>query len=234
MPVEVTCTQCGHTNPLGRMFCMKCGAQLELATLNPANMKRQVTGKSRFLGRIVRLAITLALLYAIIMILRPVVPTGSEGNPQDVQRLRQKLGLLKGAVLESRPGAQRISEVEVNSYLAELVGRNKDDSAYVLKKVNVAMNAGQVIVVLVSKFGPATLTYEITGVPGHSPDHHFDFLVRSVRLGQLPMPGALGDWLSGKAFVVFSKMSDERSLLDKMDKIEIGQGEARVETDGRP
>jgi hypothetical protein len=237
MGVEVTCTQCGHKNPLGRVFCMKCGAKLNLDSLSPKSMRDSVRGQGGALARLFRWVVTLALLFAIIQILRPVAPSGHNGSAQDALRLRQKLGLLKGAALDGRAASQRISEVEVNSYLAELVQSAMGGSSsdlYRLRTVNVAMENGKITVVLVSSAGPASLSYEMVGTPARTSDRHFLYDVETVRLGHLPMPGPLGQWVAGQAHNVFSKMRDERELLDRMARVQVGQREIEVATPGQP
>jgi hypothetical protein len=234
MAFDVICGACGNKNPIGRIFCVHCGAKLDLDRSRKA--ARSSGGLIRALNRGIRFLVAAALLIAIIMALRPAVPTGSDGTLQDAQRLRQKLGLLKGAALDGRAISQNLSELEINGYLAELVTQvqQAESDRYRLRRINMAMGSGRIVVLLATSIGPMALTYELTGTPSRGADRRFAFALHRVRLGHLPMPGAMGNWLAGRAYSVFSRMEDERDLLDRMDAIEVGQGELAVRTRGQP
>lgn len=234
MPIEIKCGQCGFANPLGRMHCVKCGAEIRPSE-DRVVRRGESGGAARFVFRLVRIAVFLALLAAVVLMLRPVAPGGQDGGPQDAIRARQKLGLLKGAVLDGYANSQRLSEAEINGYLADLLEKTSSGSASSLKlrKVNFALNDPTVALVLVSDLGPATLTYEITGELTRGADRKCGFAVQTVRLGHLPMPGGLGDWLSARAFVVFSRLREERTLLDQMAAVSVGQGEITLTSPDR-
>lgn len=234
MAVEVTCSKCQHKNPLGRMYCMRCGELLNMESLDPRTMRSKPTGPSA-IGRLLRVVVLLALCAAIVQLLRPVNPMGQEGSGADAQRLRQKLGLLKGAVLDQREMSQRVSEAEINSYLASLLSKTdqKPGRSMDLRKINVTIRPEGAVLVLVSGVGPVTLTTELAGTPTHRGDQ-FEFVLTSARLGHLPMPGPLVAWLAGKAGVVFSRMDDEKRLLNQMEQLAVGQGEVVLGTGASP
>ena len=225
----ITCAQCGHKNNVGRLFCTQCGARLEIQDPRAAVKTKSGPGILGKLGSFLRLAVTLGLLVVVVQILRPVVPTGSDGSPQDAQRLVQKMRLLKGAVMDRKPMTQRILELEVNAYLEDLLAKSSDGNANTLdlKKINLSMDPGQLTVLLAAEMGPATITYELTGKAVHRSERfHYD--IEKVRMGHLPVPPVVGNWLAGKLYKVFSRMEEERRLLDQMVRIDVGQGEAVV------
>ncbi len=237
MAMLAVCPSCGHKNPMGRMFCMQCGSPMSAA--RPESKPEVSIGQrmAGLLGRLVRLALTFALLYLICMMLWPVTPAGMTGNIQDAQQVVKKLGQLKAAEMDDKSLALRISEVELNARLAEILNQNQPASSadgynYRMTQVNLALEENLITVTLRAALGPVDLSYQVVGQPV-ADGQDFQFQVREARLGHLSMPGPLRGWMAGKVAVVFSAMLDERSILDQLDRLVVGQGEVEVANVGR-
>ena len=238
MSIVVICPKCGSRNPPGRMYCMQCGGKIEMEMAETRAEKPWIGKAVSALGRAVRAAATILLLLAIVQMMRPVAPAGSTGNAQDVQRLRQKLSLFKGAVMDGKASSQRLSEVELNAYLTDLLARSAtpdamDSLRYRLLKVNLAVEPAAVVVVLRASLGPVPLSYEVTGAP-RVDGKRFAFAPTAARFGHLPLPGPLRGWMAGRVYGVFSQMLDERSLLDQAEGLELAQGEVTLVQRGLP
>ena len=237
MSMQAICPSCGQTNTMGRMFCIHCGAAMSAA--RPQAKEEVSVGHklTAFLSRTIRLAVTLVLLYLIAMILWPLTPSGMGGDLQDVQRFQQKVRELKGGVLDGVSIARRVTEVELNAYLSSLLESGKPDAqpgaaGAHMSQVNLTLDRERVVVLVRSALGPVDLSYELTGLPKVD-GRRFTFELSRARIGHLAVPGAARAWLAGRVAVVFSKMLDERSLLDQVDRLELGQGEVEVANVGR-
>ena len=230
MPFLITCEKCGAENQLGRMHCSQCGAKLEIKDPRTQAKPQRKGG----VGSVIRILVVLALLLAIVMMLRPVVSNGAEGGLQDAQRLQQKMRTLKSAIMDRKAVTQRISEAEINGYFSDLLRRAPPEGgAMTLTRINMELVDGRAIVVLESRLGPVRITYKITGRPDTSGDT-LQFPIDSVQVGQLPLPQPLGGWVAGSVGVVFSNMADERRILGELSKLDVGAGEATAVTGGMP
>lgn len=236
MSMQAICPSCGNRNTMGRMFCMSCGAPMTGAR---PEAKAEVSVGQRLtagLARMIRLVLTLALLFVIALLLWPLTPTGMTGDLQDQQRMEQKLRELKGGVLDGASISRRISEVEVNAYLAALVTASQPELAtslsYQMKQVVLTLEPNQTVVMVRSALGPVELSYQLIGQPA-ADGRRFSFQVEQARLGHLALPGPARAWLASRVAVVFSQMLDERSLLDQLERLVPGQGEVEVANVGR-
>jgi DNA-binding ferritin-like protein (Dps family) len=222
---------------MGRMFCMQCGASVTAA--RPESKPEQSVGTKvgAFISRIFRLVIVLGLTFLIALLLWPLSPTGMEGNLKDAQLLQQKLELVKRAAMEDKTATQRFSEPEINAHLDKLlqetVGREPADAfRYQLRKVNVELTEQRAVATLLAAWGPVNLSYQVAGRPAIE-GSSFVFRVEEARMGHMRMPGFLRGWLASRVAVVFSQRLDERSTLEQMDALEVGQGELVVTHKGR-
>ncbi len=232
MSHEVTCPACGHANPLGRMFCMSCGARLELSE-KTVRQARERGMRGSGVSRFIRLLVFLAALAALVAMLRPVSPAGATGGTQDSASLARKLNALQQAQLEHRSLHVIAEESEVNAYLQEALEESRKTqgggSFFELTRINVAFAKDELTVLLVAERGQLTVTQELRGAPVIE-GGRFALKLTSVRVGQLPLPGAAGRLLAGRAAVVFSGMSREREVLGRSWKVETILGKARIQT----
>lgn len=233
MAITIKCPQCGFENQLGRIFCHHCGSKLEFSegSFQPESKglsKRQLT------ARLVRLGFTLGLLAALVLIFLPVAPAGQTGSRQDATLLDQKIRVLRRAVLDGRAVREVVKEAEVNAYLEDARSRaGQNVSAGPIKlnlaKVNMALTAGQVDLVVHSTLGPLTISFEVKGRPTRE-QGRFKFQATGGRIGHLPLPGPAAGWLGGRLSFVFSKMDRERKLLDDAKQVDVEDGQAVIRT----
>ena len=234
--LRVKCGQCGEKNALGRMFCSKCGARLEVSQATVKSSDAGFGGFVKLLGRLFRLAVSIALLFCIILLLRPASLQGRDGSAQEAQQLVHKLQILKTATLEGTQAYDSILESEVNAYLAELLKRSQPASRsglqYSIKKINVAVTTNELNVVLHAACGPLTISYELVGVP-QLENNLFVLDIQRARLGYMPLPKMAQPWLIDKVNNVFSKLYEEKSILDNLSTLRLEDGQIAVSTKGK-
>jgi hypothetical protein len=237
MSFHVTCGSCGHRNPLGRLYCVKCGAKLEVSpeTVRPEVSSAQAFG--RWLARMVRLAVTLGLLAGLVQLLRPVPPMGQSGTVQHANEFREKADLLNYALLEKQVARQQFSEAEINGYLEQVVQNTPNRQGegllqFELQMINVKLKPDQIVTVFLSTWKSLSLTYEITARPLRE-EGAFALEIQRFRLGHLPLPGPAAEWVAGRVSRVFSQMEREKSLLDQLATLEVQEGVAIGTTPGR-
>lgn len=234
MSYSVTCSACGHQNPLGRLFCAKCGTKL---AITPAAMGGGRGPAGFWLARLARVAIFLAVLGAFLLLLRPVEPDGAPGTLPEASALAQKLNVLSVAILDRRAVTQDATEAEVNGYLAEILRNTPDLTAsgplkFELRSINVAFRGGDVVTVLVSALGPIPLTYEIRAKPARV-DDRFTLDVRGLRMGHLPLPRAIAVRTASRMARMFDQMEREKRLLDQLSSVAVVEdGVVRAATPG--
>jgi hypothetical protein len=104
------------------------------------------------------------------------------------------------------------------------IGDASSGAGFMLTDVNVAFRPKIVIVnTRMSLGGKADITYEIEGEPSVTPQG-FQYEVKSVRIGHVPMPSFLNDFFASRALHVFSEMRTEQDVLGKMKRIDVDQG----------
>jgi hypothetical protein len=236
MSLEVKCSTCGHLNPLGRLFCVKCGGRLDV---RPENMQR-AGGDLAFWGRrlllLVRMTVSLALLAALALLVYPVEPAGQPGGLLEAQGLAQKLHLLQVAALERRALEQEATERELNGYLAQILRNTPNRKAggplpFEMESIRVDLQPGEIVTVLVTKLSWITLTYELRSAPSRR-DGRFALDLLGLRMGHVPLPGALGGHVAGRLANIFSRLEREKRLLDQLSTISVEDGVVRAATPG--
>ncbi|HEY8239925.1 MAG TPA: hypothetical protein VIH35_00680, partial [Kiritimatiellia bacterium] len=190
-------------------------------------------------GRAIGTIIALLLVGFIVLLVKPVKPLGAEGGLQEAQRLNQKIRLVRAAVLDGKAIGQNVSEAEANGYLAEVVKRTNESlpsgkkQLLMVRKVNLQFAGQKITVVVLAQMGPLTVSYSMTGQPARQ-GGQFILLPERTRVGLVPVPAAAGPWVTGRISYVFSKLNNERALLDQVSKMEVRDGAVVVAFQGAP
>lgn len=236
MSYHVTCGTCRHRNPLGRLYCAKCGARLEVTeqTVRPETGSLQRLGGG--LARLLRFAVALGLLFALVQVLRPLPPQGQSGTVQHGMEFVQKVELLRYAVLERRGMTQEFTEPEINGHLARVLADTPDRAAegllkFELQLINVRFVQGEVVTVMLSSWQSINLTYEVRVRPVRGEDG-MTLELLGARLGHLPLPMPLARTVATRLAHVFSGMEDDKRLLDQLSALEVKDGVAVATTPG--
>lgn len=232
MSVGIKCDACGHFNPVGRLFCAKCGAKLDASRI-----EHQDAARKRFRMRLVRAAILLLLLAALVQLLRPAPLEGAPGSLEDANRLVARLNRLYDGVQERRFAQEVIHESEVNAYLAGLMAGPREEITEErlregLAAFRVRMSPGRVSAVWATRVGALPITYRVEGTPRAGAD---GFRLEQVRVsaGHLPLPGPVGAWAAARLYRTVEKLESERTLLNALTALDVVERKALVAVGGR-
>lgn len=237
MSLSVKCPACGHMNPLGRLFCAKCGGKIEVTDRTLRSAREPGQGAWALTARLIRLLVFLGLLFSLYLLSRPVAPEGRLGTRSDGALLAQKMNLLHAAAETGRSEAQDATEAEVNGYIAELLKNTMNRTAggalqFELQQINFAFRGdGRIVVVFSTQWKAFSLTYEFT-CRASAGDGSFGVTAEGLRMGRLPLPAAVARWSGARMARVFGQLERERRLLDRLSGLEIRQGEATARMGG--
>lgn len=233
MKPQVECRRCGQKNEINRVFCSKCGTKLDLSHL-VAGKPRRSFGQMLVAG--IRLLVLVAVVGAVSLMLWPVVPTSPCGTAADAALVEQRITAMARSVEFGRFVVEVFSDAEVNAFLAETL--KKDASAGTsagyrlgIEDIRLTFTSADFVVLVLAKWGPVALSYEITGVPELG-GNGFSVRVRNARLGHLPMPGPAGDWMLDRVAGIFQRMDRERAILNNASRLDLIEGRIWVATRG--
>ena len=230
MPPIVKCKTCGSENILGQLFCKQCGARLKMG--GTVEQKKVKGSGLRIVKTLLRIAVLLACIALVGGLLWPAQPSGEFGSERHADVYEEKIGRLEQAVREGYSTVEEVAETQINGYFARLVTRNsgEGDSASQLGigEINFAFQQDTVIVFVLARRGPLTLTYELTTAP--VADKGLQLNVRQVRLGHIRLPGFLHQKVLKRMAVVFSQMDAEQLILKHLQKIKLDDKRAVLTT----
>lgn len=235
MSYDVTCGSCGHRNPMGRLYCMACGAKLEV-TEKSVSVTGAAARRGRNVLRGLRLLITLGLLGVLVQLMRPVLPQAAVGSRADANVLGRKLTSLQDAVMENRARAEQLPESEINAYLLEILQRSHPSSrrwwGLNLQTVQIRLAEGKALVLLSAGQGAWQITQEIEVAPQPG-EGGWTCEVAAMRIGHLPLPGGLARKLAARSGKVFDGLSREAEVLKQMNELRLRPGVMEAITAGR-
>jgi len=227
MTLHMLCSRCGMKNEPSRLFCAACGVKLDLES----GRWRSSASRGRWLLRIVQVL----LLAAMALLLWPVRPQGAAGGEAEALEFNGKIKILSAALERGILIVQPISEAEVNGYLAEILKRNPDLSRSErlgrlgIGELNLQFQPDGITVTVIALWGPVRLSYEVTGQPRWQ-NGRFGLNVRRARWGHLPLAGYASHWMIRRIEVMFSGMERERNVLNRLSRLDLGQGQIRAAT----
>lgn len=230
MPPIVKCKTCGAENILGQLFCKQCGARLKIG--GTVEQKKVRGSGLRFVKTLLRLAVLLACIALVGSLLWPVQPSGEFGSERHADVYQEKVDRLEQATREGYSTTEEIAETQINGYFARLVSNNSGGegaaSQLGIGEINFAFRPDTVIVFILARRGPVTLTYEMTAQP--YTDKGLQLKVQKVRLGHVPLPGFLSRRILQRMATVFSRMESEQTILKHLQKIKLDDKRAALTT----
>lgn len=233
MSYDITCRGCGHRNPMGRLYCMACGARLEVneQTVSAAGAR---AGRGSGL-RMLRLGVVLLLLVALVQMVRPVAPGAEVGARAQAGNVEAKVEALQAALMESRARQETFAEPELNAYLVELLAGHAGPSAtwlgFEVRRVQVALTPGQAVLLVEAARGSLVLTQEITAEPVRTPQG-WQFEVTGLRVGHLPLPRPLANMVAVRSARLLAGLTREREVFQRLSGFRISRGSVEAVTSG--
>lgn len=235
MATGALCDKCGNDNPLGRMFCVQCGAKLKLdKPPMPSPVEQAKLTGMGFIFKLIRLVILAILLGLLGMLAWPLPLEGQMGDSQDAMTFYRDLVRVDHAVKKRESVDAVIQEGELNAYLDEVVRKQSAETTSPLQvkvsNARIQIQPDHVVVLLRAHLGPLPLSYEITGTPVFLAGR-FKLNVTAARFGHLPMPALARPWLAGRIGTFFQRLERERNVLNNLDRWEAEPGSATVYSD---
>ncbi len=232
------CPSCGEDNPLGRMFCNKCGTKLDMNAGQITSMRpRREINLGVWVSRIFRLLVLGALLTLLGLLVWPIAPEGAEGTETDARSFYNKVTRLEQAQRRGEPEEGIFSEAEVNSYLRSAQPREQEGGSFLSlapRDLRVRLPKDQVVFYAQASAGPVTLSYRIAGIP-HFDGRKFRFEPVTAHLGHVRMPGkAATGWLARRVGAVLAGMEREIKVLDNINHWQTRDGAVKLISDSRP
>jgi hypothetical protein len=230
------CGQCGHANPISRVYCLKCGAKLGVNNVSYSKFAKG-PGILAVLGRLLRAAVLVVILLGLGLVLWPLSARTIDTQAVDVTRLHDGLQRMLEVVRAGQPAKAVVSETEANAYLASILKQNEEATQSQgfqlgVRDIQVTLATRRVVVLVVATLGPVTLSYELEGRPVVQ-DNAFRLDVQRAQLGHLTLPAMAMPWAVDQVARIFSGFRMERELLGRMERIEVEPGKVTLVKGGR-
>jgi hypothetical protein len=221
---------------LGQLFCRECGKKLDLSKLKPPGQERGA-GLRLGAGRLLRLAVTLALLTVLGLLCWPATPAGDASSPGGAAMMQGRLTAIRGAALRNLDARDVFPEADLNAHLnAVMTGRESSGGALnlTLREVRLDLRAGGVEVWTASSLGPLTITYRTDVAVDREPGGgRFLLEPAGASIGRLPLPGPLQERVHRQLAGLFGALTEERALLSRLPEVTLAEGILSVSTQPR-
>lgn len=232
MSAGMPCPRCGHPNGPMQVFCGKCGARLNMEQAAPA--RGMSWGQRAY--RLLRGLMVLLAAGMVGLAFWPAEPAGEGGDARQRQTFVRTWSALGAAGAAGNRQAVTLNDRQVNAYLAWRISRPDDrpDSSRFwpprLNAFNLHFTDGAITVFIQAACGPIPVTTRLRAVPQQTPAGLL-FGVRDVRLGQLPLPGPLGQWWAEKRMrPILDRFEKERVVLKYIRRVGLAPSRARLST----
>ncbi len=234
MSAALECPRCHEINELSRVFCIKCGQRLFSSDAAVNRAMAQQAGKGRYLVRVGSQILFIALVVILGLGLWPEAITGQKGSLTDARQAYGKIKRLESTISAGLVAKEIFSEPEANGYLAALIEHNMKNAPpprfrLGVREINLSFTPENITVLILAKWGPAILTYEMRGIPSVE-NGRFGMKLTGLRWGHLPIPDPINHWILGRLEGIFKALERERRILEGLERIELGPGRIRVTT----
>lgn len=244
----IACQACGYNNPLGRVFCQKCGTKLDLSKVRPPGMaddgkggsggvtvgvkkEEKKKGKSviKTAVRIFDLVLIIVVGYCIFRVWQEPAYKSSGTSPNEAERLKVDREKLEVAIGNKRPFKLIIADMALNSYFYSVsdAGKPTDTGAFRTEKIVLSTEKDLVDVVYVRKIVIGSWEKRIIMQYWGRPivdGGDFRFQPVKGKVGELGVPSfALGSYERNFARL-FENFDAERALLGKLTQIQVEPG----------
>ncbi len=230
----IKCSECGHENQLGAIFCRECGVKLDVETLRPElkDSKRSLN-VAGLIRNIIGAAIMVLVVGSLGLMFYPAKVTMPSLSEDEQTAAKEKLKALV-ARIDDKYGDDKytFSPAEVtylvNDVLMEVPEGEEDQAAaYKVEAMVISVDARNVVhIAMRSKLFSIATTFEVSGV--------FDmdsanFRVTGQKMGHLSIPNALRQKVVSK----FTPALDDpqgtiRKILDNASSIVADSGSLEI------
>lgn len=228
----ITCPNCGKDNELGRIFCLKCGAKLDLNAIapptsakNPALRKAKRAAAATVTNAVFK---TIKLLFLslstafITLIFLPPDMTRYKPTDEDGDAFEEKKFQLEDAVNNNKPFSATFSEVEINGMLKKYVKTLNDDFKSPVKVGSIYASLGEGTVTLSIdrkwKYFHIFLVYSIKPAVN---DGKFVFEPAGGAIGRLPLPKFVLDMYTKLLTPLGERFKLDKQTLDQVTEVKV-------------
>ena len=160
----------------------------------------------------------------------PASPAAAEDTTA-VASYHRKLGALRDAATLGQATRQTLSQAEINARLAELMAANHDarDAEGLtvgLESLSAHAREGHLALFVEARLVSLPLVFESRF--GSSPGGEHPLVLRSLRLGRLPLLGPLRQLVASRMQVMFRQVEPERSLFSRIGACQYREGELEL------
>jgi len=241
----IACQACGHSNPLGRVFCQKCGTKLDLSKVRApgsgesgggitVGVKKddEKTKKKSALRRAIHIfdaVLVVALVLFVVLIWQEPPVKNVLNSPSEGDRVKLDRDKLEFAMNTKRKFTLTMTDIGLNSYLASISDITKPETSGTFRtdKIVVLPEQGLVNVVSIRKIviggWSKNIVMQFVGEPVIDGG---EFRFRPVRgsIGKLPVPSFVMGLYENNFARLFQQFSSERGLLGKLSDIQVEPG----------
>jgi len=206
------CTECGHDNQLGAIFCRSCGTKLDVETIRPKIENKVTMNIAGIIRRVVTTIILVALVYCLGAMFYPATPTNNALSEDQQTKASEKFKAML-AKMDGRYGDktyiftpdevtylynnEMTEDASAEENAKEDAEEDADAGSYVIEKMYFSLDAKSFIHIMIqSKLaGKIPVTF---GIKGIIVDDSVQFTVVKTKMGHLSIPAFMKDKIVAK------------------------------------
>jgi hypothetical protein len=235
----LNCPKCGHNNELGRIFCHRCGAKLDLDQIKPPSRggkslhRKKTIGPRQIIRRVIDLAVIAVIVWVIYLLVQVPAIRPIETKPENIQTLTKRRLAFELKMDRRQDATLEITEAELNAYLGQFGFGKAEGRGLAVNptQFQVETGSGAVSLVLLGeiRFGgdwTKRIHLRYTGVPAIKGGHLVFEPVAGV-IGALPIhPWLLENTgLMARYFgQILGNFTEDQQQLERLATIEVQPG----------
>lgn len=216
--MNIKCQRCGTSNPVNRVFCLKCGTKLDLQASVEMLEEAPTLGEvlTGVLKSLVGLVLVLSMMTAIALPLWPVLPRGQGGGVAEFRAL-----MLKAAAADNNLA---VTEAELNALFLRAVATTSltvSAGACEVKEINALLQPDRFVLDVVLRWKVLTLSLTLTG-RGDPAAKEFHPQITAAHFGHFPLPAAVAARLSDPVARAWQNVVQELPAQRRMAAVALG------------
>ena len=224
MAVTLICPSCGFENKTPGVFCGRCGGRMGVDAAPEFENKKDPVRAFRLTMSFIKTAINLALLVVIVLLLWPMPSTPIEANEDAALKFNKLVEQFIEAGQKQGTAVHVFNEADINNYIAWHV--QQDQSAVAgtgyrmkIRSAQFSLQPGRVTINILASLGPLKISHTLEGQPAARTGQRLSFTIERARIGHMPMPRMLQDWVATKISDTFSAMERDRLALNHVFRL---------------
>lgn len=227
MAIRIECSNCGHRNDLGRVFCVSCGQKLDLRSTSMGDLQeRREVDYGKWIQPLLVGVVILAVAGIVGAILWPVPTPVVFFDDSGAVQVPIKARAVRAALSYNREIKITLTEAEINGFLAERAKSRK------VGKLAMDLRTGTFDIYAGFNWAPATNVAWLAKVRlPVSMDLRGGFqagvlTVERARIGHLPLPGASRKVVLDYFGTLFADVVGEKRFVSSLKSVAIDESKA--------